>query len=716
MVKNLRKILSLVICLGVLNGALLQLPVFGQSQNARRISVSKPANAQDAFGRINKFGRGADFVKVMSRGLQPREIVDTLAWFDEKDESFFQAVFEANRQKSSEYDQRRFEKGLPQTLGEPLRQPVKPVSPQRTINKKRARLETSGGAFFQNAAYRNALETAAPEEPIISTIETESGVRTTGELQNTVETAETIVTKGSNADTQHIVNDAKNGQIYTQTSFEEAYNKITRGRVRNEKKFQWNYLLAQCPNADGVVEGEGLITIENKATIANTTTIAIPAQVLTLKVKFKGFVGDDAQITHYDMTGEVVETTTGFDRAKRLEMIDEASAADGTRQFTLSVTNNKFNGSTAKSEVGEIREGATERLSNAELNRMMDFTDQALPMTLLGADNGFSTSRTNWQGGFCVDVALAAPKETLKSNEQIAVSAETVHKFDGSKINANLEATGFAAISPANQRAEPSATFNLTASADENFGAEITVKSVSRRGIGAQTLKFSKEKPDKKTKTPVKKKPTAKKCAGAWSGKITVVKRKRVEKNGNPSGRLVRDLENIDETFNIEYNVLGIADTTGGFTNGYFADSKINFREVRYSEKLYASGKMSCNKQIIASTEMRKTETVMTGEGRTRLTVYITSTGDKGILTFGSPELQAERITTTTYETSCPSYNQTNSGTDRYDGLIDIVNPSFEIEFELLADSETGLNGAKTIQNSDGSESVVTWSLTRDCK
>lgn len=719
MLENLRKICSLLVCLGVLNGALL--PIFGQNQSARRVTMSKPSNVAEAFTKINKFGRGADFVKALSRGLQPREIVDMLAWFDERDESFFRAVFEAHNQKAAEYDKRRFEKGLPQTIAEPVRQTVKPVPPQRTINKKRAGFETVRGAFFQNASYQSVLETAAPDEPLISTSETESGVKTIGELQNTVETAETLVTKGTNADTERIVNDAKNGQIYTQTSFEEVYNKITRGRVRNEKKFLWNYLIAQCPDAAGVVEGEGLITVENKATISNPTTTAIPAQVLTMKVKFKGFVGDDAQLTHYDLTGEVIETTSGFDRAKRLEMIDETSAADGTRQFTLSVAGNKFDGVSSKSAVGEVREGSTAHLSNAELNRMVDFTDQALPMTLIGADNGFATSRTNWQGGFCVDVSLAAPKETLKPGEKITVSAETVHKFDRSKIDANLEATGYAEVSPANQRAQPSARFNLTAGIDENFSAEITVKSVSRRGIGAKTLKFGKEKPDIKTKTPVKTKlpvktkTSVKKC-GAWTGKINVVKRKRVEKNGNPSGRLVRDIENVDETFNIEYNLIGIADTTQGFANAFYANSKINFRELRYSEKLYASGKMSCNKQIIASSEMRKTEAVMTGEGSARLTVFITSAGDKGILTFGSPELRATRITTRTYETSCPAYNQTNSGSDRYDGLIDIVSPIFEIEFELGADSDTQLNGAKTIQNEDGSESVVTWSLTRECK
>jgi len=119
---------------------------------------------------------------------------------------------------------------------------------------------------------------------------------------------------------------------------------------------------------------------------------------------------------------------------------------------------------------------------------------------------------------------------------------------------------------------------------------------------------------------------------------------------------------------------------------------------------------------MITSPDTQKIENVTTGNANERLTVFITSTGEKGLLTFGSPEVKGERITTRTYETGCPAYNRTNSGVDRDDGFIDVVSPGFEVEFELDTDSETALNGSKTIQNDDGSETLVTWSLTRGCK
>jgi hypothetical protein len=130
----------------------------------------------------------------------------------------------------------------------------------------------------------------------------------------------------------------------------------------------------------------------------------------------------------------------------------------------------------------------------------------------------------------------------------------------------------------------------------------------------------------------------------------------------------------------------------------------------------YAPGKMSCDKAIITTQQTQKYESLMTALSSARITVYITSVGEKGILTFDSPEIQAERIITRTYESSCPSYNQVNSGVDRDDTLIGVPSPGFEIYFELDAKSKSALKGAKRIDNTDGSVTTVTWDLTRSCE
>lgn len=719
---RLRKFLGLLLCLSFLNKAAVHAfarTAAPEDRNLRKIKPVKAESLAQIFGEIKKFGRSPQFLKILERDLSAEETAAALDWIDARDAQFFEALYGEYERKSEAFEKQRFEPEAAKPKTGPVKTAPAPAR-RKPLNKRRAALDLSGGAFFQNASFRRTAfetETMRSEEPQVTTVETENGVETSGKTENRFETAETVITKGSSGDVKKILDDARHGQTATQTSFEEIYNKKTRGRVRNEKTFYWSYTLAQCPDADGSVEGEATVRVENKMTVANTTTIAIPAQVLSMKLKLKGFVNDEAELTHYDAAGEVTETTSGYDRARRLDMIDETSIADGTRTFSVSITGNRIGtGSGQKNQPGEISEGSTAHLSDAELNRMMDFADTALPLNLVNADNGFAASRRNWQLGFCVDVALAAPKTKLRSGEQITVAAETVHKLDSSKISARLEASGFEAVTPDRQTAEPAAQFTLTASSKEYSGGEITVRSISRRGIGTKTLVFGKEKPAEKPKQTAKKPVRTKKCGG-WTGKITAVKRKRSEKRNPASGRLIREIELKEETFSIEYNVLGIpSDETPDQTNAFYSEARADYRAVRFTEKNYAAGKTSCGSKIITSPETQKYEDVLTAQADERITVNITSTGEKGILLFGVPQLNARRIATTTYETTCPDYDRVNSSVDRDEALIEIAVPYFEIEFELGPESDSQLNGSQTIQNDDGSETIVTWSLVRTCK
>jgi hypothetical protein len=142
----------------------------------------------------------------------------------------------------------------------------------------------------------------------------------------------------------------------------------------------------------------------------------------------------------------------------------------------------------------------------------------------------------------------------------------------------------------------------------------------------------------------------------------------------------------------------------------------MNYLAVEYRESNYAPGKMSCNNAIITSPQTLKIESLTSGLSRKQITVYITSSGEMGSLTFGSPEIEAERVITRTYESGCARDNETNSGVDRSDTLIEVPAPGFEISFELDAKSESVLKGSKRIENADGSYTVVTWDLTRSCQ
>ena len=332
------------------------------------------------------------------------------------------------------------------------------------------------------------------------------------------------------------------------------------------------------------------------------------------------------------------------------------------------------------------------------------------------ASTYYERAQDGWRNGDCVELALTAPKTNLRPAEQIEVAAETVHKYDKSKVNAELilEVATHSAT-PEKQSGTPQGKFNLTAP-PKGATAAIFVKSVSRRGIASEMLKFGEEKPPKKPPLPPKKTLVAKKCDSAWSGTITAVKTKREESTKPPDGRLLRLFETSEETFSIEYSLPGIQDKTQGLANAYFSDAQMNYRHIEYREQNYAPGKTSCGEQIITTPLTQKFESLMTALSSKRITVYISSTGEKGILTFDSPEINAERIITRKYESKCASYDKVNSSVEPTDGLIGVPSPGFEIEFELDASSDARLDGSKTIQNSDGSETIVSWNLTRGCK
>ncbi len=237
------------------------------------------------------------------------------------------------------------------------------------------------------------------------------------------------------------------------------------------------------------------------------------------------------------------------------------------------------------------------------------------------------------------------------------------------------------------------------------------MRSVSKRGIGLGLLEFGEIK---KVKTPPVKTPPVKPlCDGGWTGTVKAVKVKRKDKQSGQDGRLVRQVETSNETYDAKVTVLGTRDTTGGIVNNFHGNAEGSFMATRYSESNYGPGKMFCNKTMITTPETKKLEIQNKGEANKKVLVAIAVNGSRGYFGFTAPEIAAERIITRTYESSCESYNAANSSTERSDHLIDYGGPFFEVEFEIDPSSPNVLKGSKTIQNSDGSETMFTWDLSR---
>jgi hypothetical protein len=432
-----------------------------------------------------------------------------------------------------------------------------------------------------------------------------------------------------------------------------------------------------------------------------------------------GFVNDDAEMTHFDMEGVISEKIIGLDRAVRLGLVAEKPGfKDGSASIVYNVDNNKppVRGSSGTSDtditIGNVKAKVFGIETEEQDSRIAKFVKWGLGINLIELNNLMRTSISRWHNGECVDVECTAPKSTLKPNEVIDVTAVSISKHDLGKFNAKLNGSGSASVTPSDQDGTPQAVYTLTAPAKE--AGEIIVRSTSRRGIGLGLLTFGGVKPPKKppVKTPPVKQPP---CDGGWTGTVKAVRTKREDKEKGQDGRLVRQVDSKRETYDIKVTVLGTRDTSAGILNNYHGNAEASFFSTVYSERNYAPGKMSCDKAIISTPQTQKMEIQEKGELNEKILVAIAINGNRGIIDFSGPGVPAERIITRIYESSCPSYNAVNSSVDRGSGLIERPGVGFEIHFMIDASSPNVMKGSQTVQNSDGSETMFTWDLSR-CK
>lgn len=733
-----QKLTSLFLFVSVLTGTFS----IGKAQAKLRTNektATTEADRDKTYAEMLQHGRGAEFTQFLTKTIGASAAENVEKWLDENNAVFFRAFDAAYRTEAARFFEEKRKNNAPVksgTVPPPIvPKTALPVKRKPAVRTRGAAFDSSNNVFFQNVSY-NALpgglfdesfeHKSERDELTITKSETDDGIQMKASVaEKTKVVGDVTVTQGATGETRVIGVEGRDfGTEYEAVEFVEAVNRKERTSLRTETIVKWRVLTASCPDADGISKGSGTMTVAVKKTITNPQTIGILTRETTTRMSIKGFVNDAAELTHFDLEGTAVETISGYERAARLGLIDDAPFADGTKQINYQVKNNKPGkdvtdeyGVTKKigDEMGEEKVTASPDVSEADLDRINKIAKYCVGWTYLQAAMYLEAARSNWRNGGCVDVTLTAPKTKLLPAEKTEVYVETVHIHDKNKVNAELKVqTATESALPDKYPAVTQGTFTLTAPR-KGKNAFISVNSVSRRGIAFEILEFDEEKILKNPVKPIVT-PPVKKCGGAWSGKITAVKRKREEQVKPASGRLVREIFNDEETFSIDYHLLSIQDTSKNLANGYFADAKMNYRSLRYTENNYAPGEMMCDKRTILTPQTQKMEIVRTAAADKRLTVYVSVGGEKGYLTFGSPEVEAEQIVTRTYETKCPSYDQANSGVERNDRLIKIVNPSFEIKFELDAKSAYQLVGSKTIQNSDGSETIVTWNLTRDCK
>lgn len=698
------------------------LPVAAQVKSAKpatgiQIDASVSTDPSEVFGGIRRHGGdgifNAQLTKMNGGDADPADALaaQSIYFFDQLHEQtkaqLAPTVEKAQEAAKKRYEELKAKQGPAKKAG-----PVKPIPASRknATVKYDAAPEGSDSHIFRNAAY-------SPEDGAlqIKTNKRDNGTDVSGSETKTIETPAATVTRSADGKSD-ITFDGKQfstGLSYTEKS--EAVSKTDNRKVGVTTKIEVSGAFDVCPDAEGIVRGTGKAHFYSQTTIHTGRDLGALTSDTVIEVKFTGHVNDAAEMTHFDLEGTTVETMLGYDRALDHGIIDDNKGIeDGKSTVTFERKNNTP--PAGDSLYGDISYGpwkfqTYDEIPDTTQRRMGEFLAYGFQGIMLHAGPLISLSIKRWRSGECVDVECVPAKPTLKAGERVDVTATANSKQDLSKINGDQKAFGTQSVTPEEQRGEPSAVYTLTApKAGET--AYISVTSTSKRGIGSGTWEYAIPKPKK---PPVKAPPPPPKHVDPiWTGSINAVHTEKLDEEKPPSGRMLYEKRVKNYRWEVVLTVDGSRDLSGGIINNFYAETDVMYNGSDYTETSYAPGKMSCPPgPIITSPETRKYEMIDNGVGHQRMVVTISVIGTHGYLSFNAPGINAERAYIVKYETNCASYNAHNSKTYTDPRGVSVGSPGFEVEFQVDPASPNEIQGTKTVTNSDGSETVYTWHLTR---
>ena len=606
---------------------------------------------------------------------------------------------------------------------------AKGVEKSREINKKRRenalkkpavpRVYGKSGRGADSFELPDALPSADGIQVV--EVETDTSVASTALEQKTIETPEVTVNRNQSASSE-VGYDGTN-RLSKSMGTEETVETISKAdgrKIAKTSKMSFGASLDVCPDFAGVVRGTGTAKFYSQTTINTGKQLAALTSEYTVDFRVTAYVNDDAEMTHFDLKGTVIEKKLGFDRALRIGLVTSTDGTvDGTRSAFV-----QFDGNTPPSSVpGEY--GMTRDISptlgketfkplptnsDADNQRLTEVAQSASGAFVVDLDMLMRSSISRWRNYECVSVKCTAPKTQLAPNESVDVTAVSVSALDQSRFNAKLNGIGTQTVTPGDQEGKPTATYSLTAPEKEK--ATIIVKSVSRRGIGLEVLEIPVT--ETKKKPPVKQPPAKpKKCDQGWTGTVKAVRNFTKLDRGKADGRLLRSTTNASSTYSVEITLVGTRDLTAGIVNNFHGNARGTYVKEETRERNYAPGRMSCSGRMLESPETQKNVLTYRGDSSGQTLVAVAINGNMGHIDFSPPPMMATFTHAYIYETACPSYDQVNTKTARSDNLQEITETGFEVDFNIDPSSPNVLVGSKTVQESDGSETTYTWSLSR---
>jgi hypothetical protein len=228
--------------------------------------------------------------------------------------------------------------------------------------------QTSFG--FQLVAQDSAPESGKFDVKIS---ETDKGLRAGAEDKKSFETKDAKATRTQKAETRYTIDGTTFGIEIEHTEVIEAVSKADGANFRRETKLLWGAEVAACPDVNGVSSGTGKAKVSTKTVFTDGAAPTTISSDFDLQAKLKGYVNDQAEMTHYDLQLDAYTTNAGYEDALKRNLVKEVKIKDGKYGLhydvtgnTIEVSDGKYGGEYTAAKIGKATAHTLTPMSDAD--------------------------------------------------------------------------------------------------------------------------------------------------------------------------------------------------------------------------------------------------------------------------------------------------------------------------------------------------------------
>jgi hypothetical protein len=674
--------------------------------------ISDNQDGHQILNNLLRHGRGAEFSALLEKifGGEADEADSALG---EDSAELFLNVSETAAQKAEERLEEQITERREKPAAKPIVAPGAKTNPVRKTIKKTTPKSKKLGFYDPPALNWRQLAfgfqpLGQDEKPVVKMTETDKEIKAEGSDKKSFETKDAKGTRTQKAETRYLKDGKTFGVEIKNTEIIEAVSKADGKSFRKEISLLWGAEVAACPDVNGVSAGTGKAKVLSKTIYTENGETVTMTSEFDLQAKLTGYVNDQAEMKHYDLELDAYTTNSGYEDALKRNLIKEIKLKDGRYGLhfdiagnTIEVSDGQYGGYRKPAKMGKAGGRALTPMSDADAKLVSSAIGSMVPTIWNSANEMYKSAERNWKNYGCVEVLCRVPKTTLKAGEEIAISTETVHLTEGSKINAELKAESYQAqISPESQSGTPGATFAFTQE-DGEENSSFHVESVSKRGIGRGDVEFQTEKEDEAVN-------------GAWTGTITAERRRREEREKRAGANLAENGGYLETLTNVKLQLTGKLDRSVEATNAHVALVTGRQEQIDFEYDKYKIDEGYCGPNAVpykGPKEITRTSrTTADYNKETRVYVEIGGSGG-GTITFSLPETAGRTVHSYVHKSPCAEHDRANTS-EAVNEDTPTVGGSFSFSFPVDG-TQKSVKGSLTVREEDGAETVYTWELTR---